>query len=371
MWPIWHHSWYAESRWWRTLLAEVVFSNDEVPVHWISSSWMSIRTRVKPLTMVTTMVWVQGRVWCGCWCIRTAVCPLRFFFAGNGDGFAWVLHWRAMGLLPDPGLQCWSWCIQEIRQVSLCCLLQWCQLQPHWVLAVQQVQQHHLSTVGSPKLSLPKMYWQGFARRWQKSEPRLMWRTISATWALVGFATVPFPPDVVSPGESSGNAGLSSPPSMSHLRCAARYTLLASTRLGPMIVTLLLGTGFWTMHASPVRFGPPVYSTTRFQVSTNVFKTSVTSSRRRLFSFDQANWMQEALSAGAPVMLANATTAVITLTLKYNWNWLAAGRTLNLQVWMCGGNLCFYMRNVSSEVAYCQIWHTPCQGWLSHYWLCC
>ena len=33
----------------------------------------------------------------------------------------------------------WPWCPQEVRQVPLCCLQQWCQQQPHQVLKVQAV----------------------------------------------------------------------------------------------------------------------------------------------------------------------------------------------------------------------------------------
>ena len=72
--------------------------------------------------------------------------------------------------------------------------------------------------------------------------PRLMWRPPSATWmtccARVGSMTVPLPPDVVQPGESSGDFCLSSPPDTSHTRCVARCKHLAFAQLCSKVAKL-------------------------------------------------------------------------------------------------------------------------------------
>ena len=83
--------------------------------------------------------------------------------------------------------------------------------------------------------------------------PCLMWRSLSATQvtccALVG-------PDVVWPGESSGNY-LSSPPGTSHPRCVARCTwpvsaLLCSTvvKCGDRMPLMFSGSATMTMRRS-------------------------------------------------------------------------------------------------------------------------
>ena len=60
------------------------------------------------------------------------------------------------------GLRRWPGCPKEIRQASLCCLLEGCRQQLHRVLAMQAVgpremQWHHWSTGGRPELHLPKV----------------------------------------------------------------------------------------------------------------------------------------------------------------------------------------------------------------------
>ena len=80
------------------------------------------------------------------------------------------------------------------------------------------------------------------AKLWLKrmsTAPCLMWKPISATLliccAVEGAMTVPLLPDVVWPGESSGNPSLSLPPVTSHPRYVARYMWPAFTRLCFMI----------------------------------------------------------------------------------------------------------------------------------------
>ena len=100
--------------------------------------------------------------------------------------------------------------------VSLCCLLQGCQLQLQQVLAMQAVgpqemQQHHWSTNGQPELHLPRCKgecWPISGRTATQVDIESTKRKpLSAIWmtccAPPGAVTMPLPPDAARPGECS------------------------------------------------------------------------------------------------------------------------------------------------------------------------